>query len=130
MKKILLSASFVFCGVAAFSQITPGTYGTPNNTDQTSPNISKTAYLTNLTGKVVQAYPNPARDQVIVQHVSFANRAVMSVISADGRVMFQQTVMPNTMQTQFSVGKLSSGMYFLKFDDSRGDVRVIQLLKN
>ncbi|MBL7702646.1 MAG: T9SS type A sorting domain-containing protein [Ferruginibacter sp.] len=130
MKKILLFTSFVFCGVSCFSQIAPNSGLAENNFNRTSPNINKTAYLTNLTGKVVQAYPNPARDQVTVQHVAFANRAVMSVMSADGRVLFQQNVLPNTLQTQFNVGRLSTGMYILKFDDSRGDVRVTQLLKN
>lgn len=116
MKKILLFASFVFCGLLSFSQ--------------TTPELNKTAYLTNLNGKAVQAYPNPATDQVTVQHVAFANRAVVSVISTDGKVVFQQTVLPNTLQTQFSVGGLSRGMYILKFDDSKGDVRTLQLVKN
>jgi predicted RNA-binding protein with EMAP domain len=130
MKKSLLFTSFVFCALISFAQITPNGFGTETNLNQPSPNINKTAYLTNLTGKVMQAYPNPATDQVTIQHVAPANRAVISVISTDGRVLFQQTVLPNTLQTQFSVGTLSKGMYILKFDDSKGDVRVTQLVKN
>ncbi len=130
MKKLLLFISFVFCGLISFSQITPNGYGTENNLNQPSPNISKNAYLTNLNGKAMQAYPNPASDQVTIQHVAAANRGVISVISTDGRVLFQRTVLPNTMQTQFSVGTLSRGMYILKFDDSKGDVRTLQLVKN
>lgn len=130
MKKILLISTFVFCGLISFSQVTSNSFGTQQNIQQSSPNISKTAYLTNVTGKVMQAYPNPATDQVTIQHVAPANRAVISVISTDGRILFQQTVMPNTLQTQFSVGLLSKGMYILRFDDSKGDVRTTQLVKN
>lgn len=130
MKKLLLFTSFVFCGLISFSQITPNGSGTENNLNQPSPNINKTAYLTNLTGKVMQAYPNPATDQVTVQHVAAANRAVISVISADGRVLFQRTVLPNTFQTQFNVGMLSRGVYILRFDDNKGDVKTTQLVKN
>lgn len=123
MKKLLLFISFTFCGIAVFSQTSP-------NLNQSSPNIAKTAYLTNLTGKVMQAYPNPATDQVTIQHVSSTERAVISIVSTDGRIILQRIVMPNTLQTQFSVGILSKGIYILKFDDSRGDIRTLQLVKN
>jgi hypothetical protein len=130
MKKLLLFTSFVFCGIISFSQITPNGSGTENNLNQPSPNISKTAYLTNLTGKAMQVYPNPAADEVTVQHVAFANRAVVSVVSTDGRILFQRTVLPNTLQTQFNVGMLSRVVYILRFDDNKGDVRTTQLVKN
>ena len=97
---------------------------------QQSPNLAKTAYLTNLNGKAMQAYPNPVIDQVTIQYVSSAQRAVLSVVSTDGRVLQQQTVMPNTLQTELHLGRLNKGMYILRFDDSKGDVRTIQLLKN
>ncbi len=116
MKKILLFEAFVFFGMIAFSQ--------------TSPNLTKTAYLTSLNGKAMQAYPNPATDQVIIQYVSSAQTAVISIVSTDGRVLQQQTVIPNTLQTQLHVGTLNKGMYILRFDDSKGDVRTIQLVKN
>jgi Secretion system C-terminal sorting domain len=125
MKKLLLFASWSFCGIAALAQITPTFTGT-----ETSPNICKTACLTNLTGKVMQAYPNPATDQVIIQHVSSPERAVIFLISTDGRVLQQRTVMPNTLQTQINIGMLNKGIYILKYDDSKGDVRTIQLVKN
>lgn len=116
MKKILLFTSFIFCGIAVLAQ--------------TSPNISKTAYLTNLTGKVMQAYPNPATDQVSIQHVSSPERAVIFLVSTDGRVLQQRTVMPNSHQTQLNIGMLNKGIYILKYDDSKGDVRMLQLVKN
>jgi Secretion system C-terminal sorting domain len=125
MKKLLLSTSFSFCVIVALAQTTPGFRVT-----ETSPNLTKTAYLTNLNGKAMQAYPNPAADEVIIQHVSSPERAVIFLVSPDGRVLQQRTVMPNTLQTQLNVGMLSKGIYILKFDNAKGDVRTLQLVKN
>jgi Secretion system C-terminal sorting domain len=116
MKKILLFTMFIFCGIIAFSQA--------------SPNLAKTAYLTNLNGKAMQAYPNPAADQVIIQHVSSPERAVISIVSTSGIVLQQRTVVPNTLQTQLSVGMLNKGIYIVRFDDGKSDVRTLQLVKN
>ena len=78
----------------------------------------------------MQAYPNPASDQVIIQHVSSPQRAVIAIISTDGRVLLQRTVIANTLQTQLNVGMLSKGIYIIRFDDAKGDVRTLQLVKN
>ena len=97
---------------------------------QQSPNMVKTAYLTNLTGKTIQAYPNPATDHVLIQHMSSSERAVIFLVSTDGQVLQQRTVLPNTLQTELSIGRLNKGIYILKFDDGRGDVRTLKLVKN
>ena len=123
MKKLLLFTVVIVWGIVSFAQTSP-------NLTQTSPNIVKTAYLTNLTGKVMQAYPNPATDQVIIQHVSSPERAVIFLVSTDGKILQQRTVMPNTLQTQINIGMLNKGMYIVKFDDAKGDVRSLQLVKN
>lgn len=125
MKQLLLFTSFIFCGIVAIAQFTPDLTKT-----ETSPNLTKTAYLTNLNGKVLQAYPNPAADQVIIQHISSPERAVIFLVSTDGRVLQQRTVMPNTLQTQLNIGMLNKGMYIVKFDDAKGDVRTLRLVKN
>lgn len=115
MKQLLLFTTFILFGFIAVSQ--------------TSPNFTKTAYLTDLTGKVMQAYPNPAADQVIIQHVSSPNRAVVFLVNMDGKILHQRTVIPNTLQTQLNVGMLSRGIYLVKFDDAMGDVRTLHLVK-
>ena len=96
---------------------------------QQSPNMVKTAYLTNLTGKIMQAYPNPATDHVLIQHHSSSERAIIFLVSTDGQILQQRTVLPNTLQTELSIGRLNKGIYILKFDDGRGDVRTLKLVK-
>lgn len=95
-----------------------------------SPNIARVGYLTNLNGKMMQASPNPAISEVNVQHVSTAERATISIISTDGKVLQQRLVAPNSLQTKLNVSMLNKGLYILRFDDSKGDVRTVQLVKN
>jgi hypothetical protein len=153
MKKFLYCISFAVYGitaqaqemlqspVSAQSQVTPPAQIPPQiqvtpqvqqikQITQQSPNLVKTAYLTNLTGKMMQVYPNPAIDNVIIQHHASTERAVIWVVSTDGQVLQQRTVLPNTLQTELNVGRLKKGLYIVKFDDGRGDVRTVKLVKN
>lgn len=115
MKKLFLSTAIILSGIAAQAQTTPV--------------LTKTAWLTNNTGKAMQAYPNPVSDEVTIQHVSSTERAVLSVISTSGRVLQQRTVMPNTLQTQLHIGILDKGIYIVKFEGAKGDVRTLRLVK-
>jgi hypothetical protein len=153
MKKFVLLISFAVYGIVAMaqemlkspvsaqSQVTPPAQipplvdVTPNVQAtrpivQQSPNMVKTAYLTNLTCKTMQAYPNPATDHVLIQHMSTSERAVITIVSTDGQIMQQRTVLPNTYQTELGISRLTKGIYILKFDDGRGDVRTLKLVKN
>jgi hypothetical protein len=116
MKKLLLFAATISFCVAVHAQ--------------TTPKLTKTAWLTNNTGKVMQAYPNPATDQVIIQHVSSPETAVLSVVSSSGKILQQHTVVPNTLQTQLHIGLLNKGIYIVRFETAKGDVRTMQLVKN
>lgn len=116
MKKLFLFAVITLSGIAVFAQ--------------TKPELTKTAWLTNNTGKAMQAYPNPAVDEVMIQHVSSPERAILSVISTDGRMLLQRTIVANTLQTQLHIDMLSKGMYIVKFEGAKGDVRTLQLIKN
>jgi len=115
MKKLFLFAAIVFICVAAQSQ--------------TNPALTKTGWLTNNTGKAMQAYPNPAIDEVIIQHVSSPETAVLSVISTSGKILQQHRVVPNTLQTQLHIGLLNKGIYIIRFETARGDIRTTQLVK-
>ncbi|MBK8521729.1 MAG: T9SS type A sorting domain-containing protein [Ferruginibacter sp.] len=116
MKKLLLFATIILSGIAAQAQ--------------TTPELTKTAWLTNNTGKAMQAYPNPAVSEVTIQHVSSPERAILSIISTDGRILLQRTIVANTLQTQLHIGMLSKGMYIVKFEGAKGDVRTLRLVKN
>ncbi len=115
MKKIFLFAAIISICIAAQAQ--------------TTSELSKTAWLTNNTGKVMQAYPNPATDQVIIQHVSSPETAVMSIVSTSGKILQQHTVVPNVLQTQLHIKLLNKGIYIVRFETASGDIRTLQLVK-
>ena len=130
MKKIIAFISALCWGFAASSQVYPNNAQSSSDLHQPSPQLAQVAYLSRLDGKLMQAYPNPAKDEVVIQHVASDNRAVLSIINPDGRILQQQTVMPQTLQTSLHIGKLSRGIYMVRFDDNRGDVRVLRLVKD
>ena len=130
MKKPIIFAALVFCGNIAFAQIIPSNEQVSTIITQVSPNINKTAYLTNLNGKLMQAYPNPAIDMVTIQHISSPERGVISIISVDGKILQQRVVVPNSLETKLNVAMLHKGTYILRYDNSKGDIRTLQLIKN
>lgn len=115
MKKLFLFATIISACIALQAQNTPG--------------LAKTAWLTNNTGKAIQAYPNPASDEVTIQFVSSPETAVLSIISTSGKILQQHTLVPNTLQTQLHIGLLDKGIYIVRFATARGDVRILQLVK-
>lgn len=115
MKKVLIFTAIISICIAAQAQTTPA--------------VIKTAWLTNNTGKVMQAYPNPATDQVIIQYVSSPETALLSIVSTSGKILQQHTVVPNTLQTQLHIGLLNKGIYIVRFETARGDIRTLQLVK-
>lgn len=116
MKKLFLFATIIITGMTVLAQ--------------TTTNLTGKAWLTNNTGKVMQAYPNPATDEVIIQHVSSSKTAILSVLSTSGKVLQQHTVVPNTLQTQLHIGLLNKGIYLVRLENAKGDVRTLQLVKN
>jgi Secretion system C-terminal sorting domain len=120
MKQLVILIILISGSGNAFAQAVP----------EGSPNIARTGYLTNLNGKMMQAYPNPAIGEVNIQHVATKERASISIISTDGKVLQQRLVLPNTFQTKLNVSMLNKGLYILRFDDLKGDVRTLQLVKN
>ncbi len=87
-------------------------------------------YNREQTDKSIQAYPVPAVDMVTIQHARSADRAVISLAGMDGKILLQKTVMPNTLQTQLNISRLSKGLYIVKYDDGMGDIRTLKLVKN
>jgi hypothetical protein len=127
--------------VSAQSQVTPPAQMPPRvegiaqvqgqrQVTEQSPNINRTPYLTNLTGKTIQAYPNPATDRVLIQHVATTGRATITLISTNGQIIQEKSVAPNTFETEINVSRLIKGIYIVKFDDGRGDVKIVKLVKN
>ncbi len=77
----------------------------------------------------LQLYPQPATSQAFLQHEKAPAKAVISILTLDGRVVKQIKAAPNTFQTQLNVSELSAGLYFVKYDDNSGQVQTLKLIK-
>jgi len=77
----------------------------------------------------IQLYPMPATTLAFLQHEKAPAKAMISILSLDGRMIKQIKAQPNTFQTQLNISDLSAGMYFVKYDDSKGDVQTVKLIK-
>ena len=78
----------------------------------------------------LQVYPQPAFEQVTIQHNKAAERAVFTLYSTDGKVIMQKLAMPNTQQTQLNISSLNSGLYMVRFDDGSGKIQSKSIIKN
>ncbi len=86
---------------------------------------NKETVLNNL-----QVYPQPAFEQVTIQHNKVTEKAMFTLYSADGKIILQKMAMPSTQQTQINIGNLNSGLYMVRYDDGTGKVQTKSLIKN
>ena len=78
----------------------------------------------------LQVYPQPAFEQVTIQHNKATEKAMLTLYSADGKIIMQKLALPNTLQTQLNIGSINSGLYMVRYDDGTGKVQTKSLIKN
>ena len=78
----------------------------------------------------LQVYPQPAYEQVTIQHNKANDQATFTLFNAEGKIILQKMAMPNTQQTQINIGSLNSGIYMVRYDCGTGKVQTKTLIKN
>jgi len=76
----------------------------------------------------ISIYPNPATDNIIVNHPKAAMGSSLQLLTADGRKVKQYTVGTGTEQTYLSLENLAKGNYVLLFANSAENI-TIKLVK-
>jgi hypothetical protein len=78
---------------------------------------------------VFQAFPQPAKDKITVQHPTTVKNATLSVIALDGKMV--KTVVPNrnAQQTTIELHDVAAGVYMLRFEDGNGTIETLKLVK-
>ncbi len=87
-------------------------------------------YAKDKTLAEIEIYPTPATDIITLQHNKSAEKATITLYTTNGKVILQKYTQLNTFQTQINIGKLSSGMYLVKYDDGTGNIQSKTLYKN
>lgn len=78
---------------------------------------------------VLKAFPQPVLSQLTLQHPVIKATSVVTVSTADGRIV--KTIKPTTgsMQTFVDMSNLQGGMYMLRFDSGDGNVETMKVVK-
>ncbi len=78
----------------------------------------------------IQIYPVPATEQVTIQHSKSPEKATITLISPDGKILQQKVAVTNTLQTQLNISTLGSGLYIVRYDDGVGNIQIGKIIKN
>lgn len=87
-------------------------------------------YEKDQTDEQILIYPVPATDLVTIQHRKSSDKTIISLVTPDGKILQQVIALPNTLQTQLHINNLQTGLYFVKYDDGKGEVQVSRIIKN
>ncbi|RYE50376.1 MAG: T9SS type A sorting domain-containing protein [Sphingobacteriales bacterium] len=78
---------------------------------------------------VLKAFPQPVLSQLTLQHPVIKGTSVVTVTTADGRLV--KSIKPTTgsMQTFVDMSNLQGGMYMVRFDSGDGNVETMKVVK-
>jgi len=78
----------------------------------------------------LKIYPQPAANEVTVQHRRVTTNAKLMITSADGQVI--KTIIPalGASHTPIDLTGMTSGVYFIRLDDGKGFIQSAKLIKN
>ena len=69
----------------------------------------------NLSNQDIRIFPNPASDELNIQIINEQNKILDLILSNTlGEVLIEKKIMDNTREFTLPLGKLSSGIYFLR----------------
>ena len=81
-------------------------------------NATKISHIVSLKSKLakgIEAYPNPVRDRMVVQHPKAVSGTRLQLISLTGQVLREVQVPANAVVTPIEVTGLSNGTYYIVF---------------
>jgi hypothetical protein len=69
----------------------------------------------------ISIYPNPAKDYLSIQfNTNLDSNYTIKIYNNVGQLVRTEKQNSNTSETTLSISDLSSGLYFIKFEDSFG----------
>ncbi|HYE53205.1 MAG TPA: T9SS type A sorting domain-containing protein [Chitinophagaceae bacterium] len=81
-------------------------------------NVTKISHIVSIKSKVglnIEAYPNPVRDRMIVQHPKAITGSRMQIVNMNGQVVKDVQLPANAVVTPLDVTGLKNGTYYIVF---------------
>lgn len=78
---------------------------------------------------LIKAFPQPVTTQLTVQHPVVKGNGLLTVSTAEGRVVNVTKLNAGSMQTFIDASKLQKGMYIVRFDDGEGNTETMKVIK-
>ena len=82
------------------------------------------------TSIVLKVFPIPVQKETIIQHPVSINNSMISIASEDGKTIKEIRIMPGTQQTSMNLSSLTSGLYFISYNDGLGNTETIKFIKH
>ena len=78
---------------------------------------------------VLRAFPQPVVSQLTLQHPQVEGKTLVSLTSAEGRVVRSLQPASGSMQTFVDMSGLAKGVYFLRIQQENGETQTLKVLK-
>jgi len=77
----------------------------------------------------LKAYPQPARQNLTVQHTAVVGKTLITVSTADGKEVRHIVAAAGSVQTHVDLSGLKSGLYLLRLSNEDGSVKAMKVIK-
>jgi hypothetical protein len=78
---------------------------------------------------VLKAYPQPALSDLTIEHGAVAELGTLSIVNSNGQVVKRVSINGDVNQTVISLSGLNSGVYVVRFDNGKGQVETLKVVK-
>jgi len=78
---------------------------------------------------VIRAYPQPVLSSVTIEHSEALEGGRITLSSAGGQVVRTVPVTPHALSTPLNLSGLQAGIYLVRYDNGRGQVETLKIVK-
>jgi hypothetical protein len=77
----------------------------------------------------LRAYPQPARNEVTLEHGTAVAGARLAISAANGQIVKKVDIQVGETQTLVDLTTLKAGLYLVRFDNGNGQTETVKLVK-